>query len=103
MRYTSSAPRVNQMRCLSSVALAKGPGLRLAGCCSAADAMRYSVGVRRRPTFLPDLHKSGAAGISGVFPRTPPESSKCEAGGAGATPPAAQAAAGAGLATVVVT
>src|SRR5512137_1587073 len=36
-----SAPRVNQMRFLSSVAFARTPKLRFDIACSAADAMRY--------------------------------------------------------------
>src|SRR5262249_16913608 len=39
MRATISAPRVNQMRFLSSSALAKAPRLILAANCSAAEAM----------------------------------------------------------------
>src|SRR5580693_5453629 len=51
-----SAPRVNQMRCLSSVAFDRTPRLRLAASCSAADAM---CGSSRGSAYCGALSRTG--------------------------------------------
>src|SRR5579862_4514858 len=59
----TSAPRVNQIRLFSSVALAKAPKLILAASCSAADAMTtlpYPTGRKSQP-------RSGGSGGFRLF------------------------------------
>src|SRR5690349_15709910 len=108
MRYTSSAPSVNQMRFLSSVAFDRTPRLRLAASCSAADAMRVPphgngapVAWDAAPQTLLNCcpHRSGARGSHG---QAQPSASAAGAVVVTVPPAASTAAMAAWLAPVTV-